>query len=110
MKISNIRKMQSDIRPQNGHKSEPRASQMARILHATSYHNPKGFSMPKGGQKNRTLNRTLNKVLLSKKLFYAAPVAEPRDHVCNVPSCKRFPFWNAIPFLARSLSWNGLAF
>ena len=50
IKISNIQKIRSDIRPQNGHKSDPRASPMARIWHAPSYHTPKGFSMPKGTQ------------------------------------------------------------
>ena len=34
----------------NGHKSGPRASPMARIWHAPSYHIPKGFSMPRGTQ------------------------------------------------------------
>ena len=48
IKISNIRKMRSDIRSKNGHKTNPRASPMARIWHAPSYHTPKGFFMPKG--------------------------------------------------------------
>ena len=47
IKISNIRKMRSDIRPQNGHNSGPRASPMARIWHAPSYHTPNGFFMSK---------------------------------------------------------------
>ena len=34
----------------NNHKSRPRASPMARIWHAPSYHTLKGFFMPKGGQ------------------------------------------------------------
>ena len=46
IKISNIRKMRFDIRPQNGHKSGPRASPMARIWHAPLYHTPKGFFIP----------------------------------------------------------------
>ena len=40
IKISNIRKMGSGIRPQNGHKSGPRGSPMAIFWHAPSYHTP----------------------------------------------------------------------
>ena len=50
IKISNIRKMRSDIRPQNGHNSGPRGSPMARIWHVPYYHTPKGFFKPKGPQ------------------------------------------------------------
>ena len=49
-KISNIRKMRPDIRHKNGHKTKSRASPMARIWHAPSYHIAKGFSIPKGIQ------------------------------------------------------------
>ena len=34
----------------NGYNSGPRASPMARIWHAPSYHIPRGFSVPKGIQ------------------------------------------------------------
>ena len=47
IKISNIRKMRSDIRPKNSHKWSPRGSPMARIWHAPYYHTPKGFLSPK---------------------------------------------------------------
>ena len=50
LKISNIRKMRSDIRPKNGLKWGPWGSPMARIWHVPSYHTPKGFSLPKGTQ------------------------------------------------------------
>ena len=50
IKISNIRKMGSDIRPKNGHKWDPRGSPMASIWHTPSYRTPKGFFMPKGPQ------------------------------------------------------------
>ena len=50
IKISNIRKMRSDTRPQNGHNSGPRGSPMARIWHVPSYYTPKGFFKPKGPQ------------------------------------------------------------
>ena len=52
IKISNIRKIRSDLRLQNGHKSGPRASPMARIWHAPSYHTLKDFSCPKGVKIN----------------------------------------------------------
>ena len=35
--------MRANMRSKNGHKSGPRASPMARIWHAPSYHIPKGF-------------------------------------------------------------------
>ena len=49
-KIPNIRKMRLDIRPQNAHKTSPRASPMARIWHAPSYYIPRRFCMPKAIQ------------------------------------------------------------
>ena len=55
IKISNIRKMRSDIRPKNCHKWGPKGSPMDRIWHAPSYHTPKGFFKPKvlfGGHKS----------------------------------------------------------
>ena len=50
IKISNIRKMRSDIRPKKCHKWTPRGSPMARTWHAPYYHTPKGFFKPKGPQ------------------------------------------------------------
>ena len=37
----------------NGHDSGPRASSRARIWHATYYHIPRGFAMPKAANLNR---------------------------------------------------------
>ena len=48
IKISNIRKMRSDIRPKNSLKWGPKGSPMARIWHARYYHTVKGFFTPKG--------------------------------------------------------------
>ena len=50
IKISNIRKMGSDIRPKNGHKWSPWGSPWARIWHVPYYHTGKHFFTPKGPQ------------------------------------------------------------
>ena len=48
IKISNIRKMRSNLRPKNCHDSSSRVSPRVRIWHIGSDHVPRGSGTPKG--------------------------------------------------------------
>ena len=90
IKISNIRKMRSDIRPTNCLKCGPRGSPMARIWHARYYHTVKGFFTKR------------TPILIKLKVFEGFGGVIKLTNPINRGPCTSFKGGRALPLKRRS--------